>query len=128
MGSKELLFRIMAVHDISKSPFFRELVEELRTVRLDALPEVVATLRRARGVDSTSRGTQPWKAPDELARKVLELPVEGSKLDVIQRAVVQHAVATTGGNVSAAARLLGMDRKALERKLARYARGEADDD
>lgn len=118
----------MVEHDLSKSPFFNELVEQLRRVKLDALPDVVATLRQASGGGATAATGRAGQSPDDLARKVLEMPVDGSKLDLIQRAVVKHALATTGGNVSAAARLLGIDRKALERKLARYGRGESDDD
>lgn len=57
---------------------------------------------------------------DNLARSILALPVRrGSKLDVIERAVLHHAIETCGGNKSAAARLLGVDRKALERKWDR---------
>lgn len=118
----------MIERDLSKSPFFNELVDELRRVKLDALPDVVATLRRASGGEPAGGGARGGQSPDDLARRVLDMPAEGSKLDLIQRAVVKHALATTGGNVSAAARLLGIDRKALERKLARYGRGEADED
>jgi DNA-binding NtrC family response regulator len=38
----------------------------------------------------------------------------------VERAVVAHALLATKGNVSAAARLLGTDRKALERRVAKY--------
>lgn len=57
---------------------------------------------------------------DTLARSILALPLRlGSKLDVIERAVLHHAIETCGGNKSAAARLIGVDRKALERKWDR---------
>ena len=57
---------------------------------------------------------------DTLAKSILALPVKlGSKLDVIERAVLHHAIETCGGNKSAAARLIGVDRKALERKWDR---------
>jgi DNA-binding NtrC family response regulator len=57
---------------------------------------------------------------DSLARTILALPVRrGSKLDVVERAVLHHAIETCGGNKSAAARLIGVDRKALERKWDR---------
>ena len=57
---------------------------------------------------------------DVLAKSILSLPVRlGSKLDVIERAVLHHAIETCGGNKSAAARLIGVDRKALERKWDR---------
>ena len=57
---------------------------------------------------------------DRMARSILALPSRiGSKLDVIERAVLHHAVEITGGNKSAAARLLGVHRKFLERRLDR---------
>jgi DNA-binding NtrC family response regulator len=57
---------------------------------------------------------------DRMARSLLALPDRlGSKLDVIERAVLHHAIETCGGNKSAAARLIGVDRKALERRWER---------
>ena len=128
---------------ISETPFFIELVDQLRQVRFDALPKVVAALREASDAsaaarsDSDARGsaaasparnatgqsagaTPSQSSADDLAREILRLPSKGSKIDAVQRAVVVHALAVSHGNVSAAARLLGVDRKALERKVARY--------
>ena len=67
---------------------------------------------------------------DRMARAILALPTRiGSKLDLIERAVLHHAVEITGGNKSAAARLLGVHRKFLERRLDRVGEsGELDDD
>jgi DNA-binding NtrC family response regulator len=57
---------------------------------------------------------------DRIARTLLALPSNlGSKLDVIERAILHHAIEASGGNKSAAARLIGVDRKALERKWER---------
>jgi DNA-binding NtrC family response regulator len=57
---------------------------------------------------------------DRMARAILALPSRiGSKLDLIERAVLHHAVEMCSGNKSAAARLLGVNRKSLERKLDR---------
>ncbi len=57
---------------------------------------------------------------DKMARAILALPDRlGSKLDVIERAVLHHAVEMCSGNKSAAARLLGVHRKSLDRKLDR---------
>ena len=62
---------------------------------------------------------------DRMARAILALPTRiGSKLDVIERAVLHHAVEITGGNKSAAARLLGVHRKFLERRLDRASESE----
>ncbi len=55
---------------------------------------------------------------DRLARALLALPDRlGSKLRVMERAVLHHAVEACGGNKAAAARLIGMDRKSLERRI-----------
>lgn len=61
---------------------------------------------------------------EQLAQAVLTLPTSDSKLSQVERAVVAHALAMSDGNKSAAARLLGMDRKAFARK-ARRARAKA---
>jgi DNA-binding NtrC family response regulator len=57
---------------------------------------------------------------DRIAKKLLALPPHlGSKLEVVERAIVQQAIEMSNGNKSAAARILGLDRKALERKWER---------
>ena len=48
----------------------------------------------------------------------------GLGLDVSERAALHHAVEITGGNKSAAARLLGVHRKFLERRLDRASDAE----
>jgi len=59
---------------------------------------------------------------DRLARALLALPERlGSKLRVIERAVLHHAIEACGGNKAAAARLIGVDRKVLERRWDRHA-------
>lgn len=58
---------------------------------------------------------------EKMARMILALPARlGSKLDVIERAVLHHAVETCSGNKSAAARMVGVDRKAFERRWVRH--------
>jgi len=55
---------------------------------------------------------------ERLARALLALPERrGSKLRVMERAVLHHAIEMCGGNKSAAARLIGVDRKLLDRKI-----------
>jgi DNA-binding NtrC family response regulator len=54
----------------------------------------------------------------------LTLPTHtGSKLDLIERAVLHHAIETSAGNKSAAARMVGVDRRALDRRLRRLTDG-----
>jgi DNA-binding NtrC family response regulator len=65
------------------------------------------------------------KAPpplDQIAQWITTLRVSGSKLEAVADAVVRRALAEAEGNKSAAARLLGMDRKAYERALRRTTR------
>ncbi len=62
---------------------------------------------------------------DRLARALLALPERlGSKLRVMERAVLHHAIESCGGNKAAAARLVGVDRKALERRWDRHVNEE----
>jgi DNA-binding NtrC family response regulator len=64
---------------------------------------------------------------DKMARSLLALPDRlGSKLDVIERAILHHAIESCGGNKSAAARLIGVDRKALERRWERLSDAPGD--
>jgi transcriptional regulator with XRE-family HTH domain len=53
-----------------------------------------------------------------LAIVELELPRNGSKIDAVEAATVLVALCTCQENQSAAARLLGMDRKAFVRRLS----------
>jgi DNA-binding NtrC family response regulator len=95
-------------------------VRELRNAieRLSLLAESdlidVATLEELVGSDSVLVERELTR----LARTLLTLTTkEPSKLDAIQRAVVEQALASAKGNKSAAARLLGIHRKMLERMV-----------
>ncbi|MBI5538310.1 MAG: sigma-54-dependent Fis family transcriptional regulator [Deltaproteobacteria bacterium] len=78
---------------------------------------------------SGSHGQNTSSEVDRLARALLALPDDlGSRLRVMERAVLQHAVETCGGNKSAAARLIGIDRKALERRWERMNDGASGSD
>ena len=84
-------------------------------IEVPALDEIVGTTTLDVSIDEI----------DQLARSILALPIRrGSKLDVIERAVLHHAIETCSGNKSAAARLIGVDRKALERKWERLVESE----
>ena len=56
---------------------------------------------------------------DQIAGLLLELPVR-NKLAAFEAAVLERAMRTSGGNKSAAARMLGLHRKAVERKVGKY--------
>jgi DNA-binding NtrC family response regulator len=64
-----------------------------------------------------------------LAKTLLGLATkEASKLDAIQRALVEQALAAARGNKSAAARLLGIHRKMLERMVKAEVSSDGDAD
>jgi DNA-binding NtrC family response regulator len=66
---------------------------------------------------------------DKMAKAILLLPSRlGSKLDVIERAILHHAIEVCGGNKSAAARLVGVQRKSLERRWERLSEPDVEDD
>jgi DNA-binding NtrC family response regulator len=100
----------------------------LDEVRLDQLIHQAtqrlrhATLEELAGIVNGIPSRPP--TADVLAHSVLSLPDRGSKLLAVERAVVLHAWDSAGGNVSAAARLLGIDRKQMERKLAKARRAK----
>jgi DNA-binding NtrC family response regulator len=54
-----------------------------------------------------------------LAGRLLDLPI-GNKLAAVEAALLESAMRISKGNKSAAARLLGLHRKAVERKLEKY--------
>ena len=98
----------------------------LDEVRLDQLIQQAtqrlrhATLEELAGIVNGIPSKPP--TAEALAHIIVNLPERGSKLLAVERAVVLHAWETAGGNVSAAARLLGIDRKQMERKLAKARR------
>jgi transcriptional regulator with XRE-family HTH domain len=57
--------------------------------------------------------------PAEIGRAIVELPDGVDKLDVVEAAAICHALDVANGNQSAAARLLGLERKAFARRVER---------
>jgi two-component system response regulator HydG len=101
-------------------------VRELRNLveRLHLLAERdeidVATLNDM----SEPNGSRAAREVDRIVQAILTLPTTmGSKLDFIERAVLHHAIETSAGNKSAAARMVGVDRRAFDRRLRRLAEG-----
>jgi len=65
---------------------------------------------------------------DRLAAQVLALPdTLGNKLEVLERAVLAQAVSSSRGNRTGAGRMLGLERKAIERRLAKFEKLDAGD-
>jgi DNA-binding NtrC family response regulator len=101
--------------DLAQVPLDRLVPELVRRFEKMSVDELTSTLNALEHPGSSS-GTPSL---DEIARMVIDLP-KGAKLREVERVVLAHALETSRGNVSAAARLLGANRKAMERKLARY--------
>jgi transcriptional regulator with XRE-family HTH domain len=81
---------------------------------------IVEIMRSAR---RPPKAVDARKELDEIARRISELPESvGDKLRAAVGATVKHALHVCAGNQSAAARLLGMERKALTRRVARSQR------
>jgi transcriptional regulator of acetoin/glycerol metabolism len=103
-----------------------DVLRSLAAVPLANLLATASETLRSATLDEISTiftgGSPKVDSTDQLAEMILALPVEGPKLDAVQRAVVLRALAVSGGNVSAAARLLGVERKAFERKVSRARR------
>jgi DNA-binding NtrC family response regulator len=85
-----------------------------------SVPELVRDAKQARIAPAVS-GTPMGLV--QIARAIVELPDGVDKLDAVEAAAVRHAFEVSGGNKSGAARLLGMQRKALERRLKRSSIG-----
>ena len=67
---------------------------------------------------STRQPEEESSSLAQLARVILRLPVS-DKLDAIESALVSAAMTLASGNKSAAARLLGVHRKVVERRMDR---------
>ena len=99
-------------------------MERLRRASLDELAELLGRGDRQEGANAQVEARPARVGGDDLARAVLALPGNGSVLGAAERAIVLHALSVTKGNVSAAARLLRVDRKSLERKIRRIKRAD----
>jgi DNA-binding NtrC family response regulator len=85
--------------------------------------------------EATMRRVSFERASDDEAAEVrrcvqlvLAMPSSaGSKFSVFERALIERALAAAAGNKSAAARLLGVERKSLERRIERVLHPRPDD-
>ncbi|MDR6624903.1 GAF domain-containing protein [Caulobacter segnis] len=70
-------------------------------------------------IGATRAARQALKLTDETLRRGLASPDRSTDLDEAERSAVRRALSQVGGNVSAAAGLLGLSRATLNRKLQR---------
>jgi transcriptional regulator of acetoin/glycerol metabolism len=118
----------MRLNDLANIPLNQLLpkaIESLRGATLDELAELL-TSRKGGTAAPASAPARGATSHDDLAQAIISLPVSGSKLGAAERAVVLRAMETCKGNVSAAARLLGVNRKALERRIRRIKKSARD--
>jgi len=83
----------------------------------------VGEARAVQGVEAAGEGGEHVEGRGggqrELARRVLQLPLPGDRLQAMEDALVAEALAASDDNKSAAARLLNVHRKAIERRAER---------
>jgi DNA-binding NtrC family response regulator len=92
-------------------------VRELRNIveRVSLLAER-STVNRALLEEFAAEPTQTTKDMDQLVDRVLALTESsGSKIDALERSLMARALAACGGNQTAAAGLLGIDRQVFSR-------------
>lgn len=110
---------------------------KLSTTQLDGIENgkvrpslaVLNRIARALGMSivdfvlTTQRASARRLEVSDIAEAILQLPdAVGSKIEVVEHAAVLVAMTACSENQSAAARMLGMERKAFTRKLSRAKR------
>ena len=97
----------------------------------DALRQAGATIApQAASTDSVRTLTVDWAGSEDELRRVVERAPAASQsepggipsLDQVERQHIKRVLAAANGNKTLAARILGVDRKTLHRKLSQYAR------
>jgi DNA-binding XRE family transcriptional regulator len=83
---------------------------------------IVEVVRSAQRADQATSSDSPRLGLPDIGRAIADLPAGGSKVERAAAAAIVYALDASGGNQSAAARLLGMERKAYVRRLARARR------
>jgi DNA-binding NtrC family response regulator len=94
----------------------------LRQISVGKLGDVARSVSPTEPRAHARAGRTNGLSLDNVARFVLGRNDPGSKLELVERAIVANAMSACSGNQSAAARLLGIERKALARRLAKQRR------
>jgi DNA-binding NtrC family response regulator len=106
-------------------------VRELRNVieRVSLLAEQNSVnLKVLEALATANAGPLQGREMNEIVSMILSLRQRGSKLEVVERAVLARAMELSGGNQSAAARLVGLGRRALARHWQKFAEPTAGDE
>jgi DNA-binding NtrC family response regulator len=125
-----LQFTSDAVEELARAPWpgnirqLRNLVDRIAVFAPDNLitREALASLP----VSHRKKMSEPLPRLTELVRAVLDLP-DPEKLRLVENALIDEAVRLSNGNKTAAARLLGVHRKVVERRLERFGEIQPED-
>ncbi|MEW6486770.1 MAG: sigma 54-interacting transcriptional regulator [Thermodesulfobacteriota bacterium] len=108
-------------------------VGERRSIQLADLPPYLVRARRPGGTGSPSLGPESAVAPAAPVRSSTRLPGTGAppadlrgEQEARERSAIEEALAETRGNVSAAARRLGLSRQLLRYKMGKHGLERAD--
>jgi DNA-binding NtrC family response regulator len=128
---RPLRFSADALDALSGAPWpggvrqLRNLIERLAVFADDDLVTAAALAQCAAPDELPGPAAAPsGEVLRRLAAEVLQLP-HADKLAAVEQAVVAEAARRALGNKSAAARILGIDRKALDRRLGRSSENES---
>ena len=93
-------------------------IRELRNVIERAVVVCSGNVIEPHHISLQRRSLVPIAAP--LTGIVIHIPPEGKSLDVVMNEAIHATIGLTGGNLSAAARLLGISRPTLARRLREH--------
>jgi DNA-binding NtrC family response regulator len=114
---EDLLLLLAAELSLPRAVVILEAERELQAKTLAAsraeLSDAGASLR-------ADAGGRRVAGLEQIGRAIVELPGGGDKLRLAEKAAVRYALEVAKGNKSAAARLLGVERKAVERRASRF--------
>jgi DNA-binding NtrC family response regulator len=83
---------------------------------------IAELVREANEAQPNAPHLQRAMSVEQIARAILELPVRGDKMAFVEAAVVRLVLQVSGGNKAGAARLLGIERQALGRRVQKLRR------
>jgi two-component system, NtrC family, response regulator HydG len=95
-------------------------VRELRDTMERAADVAPGTQIREEHLRIRTRETRPLQGNGAPAAEMIRIPPEGKSMDQVEAEVVRATLRITGGNRSQAARILGISRPTLARKIRRY--------
>jgi transcriptional regulator with XRE-family HTH domain len=110
-----------ALHDIESGRALPS-VGALGDLAIELGVSAAELVREARRAEPESARSESFvrTSPEQVGKAIVALPDGGDKLEMADAAAVKYALQVTHGNKAAAARLLGIERKALERRARKH--------